>query len=100
MTFLVLVALGLAAWRAASLVTSDTITEPLRAAARRRWPVRDGHRRWQVELVHCGRCLSVWTAGICSAVALSCGLLDGWRWTWLAWASSAGVAALIIDLRG
>lgn len=99
MTPLAFVAAALAAWRAATFVTADKLTAPLRARLARRYrPLRaGGGPRPVAVLSHCTRCLSVWTSGLVVGAMWAVGMVDGPAWFVLGWAGTAGAAAVLAD---
>lgn len=91
MTALDLTFMGLAAWRWAMLVTTDSITEPARTWLNRR-TVGVGVGGWLAALVSCPYCVGVWAA---FAVV---GVWEvGWRWAWL-WLVVAPAVAAVVSL--
>ena len=100
----------LASYRLTRLVTTDKLSSPLRSAAARRWPayrapVEDeagrpiegsatSYPRWQVVLVNCDWCVSMWmTLLLTLAVVLY--FHAAWIVAVLVWLASAAVAGLL-----
>lgn len=116
MSPLVFVLISLAAYRATVLITTDTLSAPVRRALLRRWPSRtvalyddSGHEvagtgtlkaRWQVELVNCGWCIGFWLAGLAVLVSHGLGLADDWGECLLAWWAAAAVVGMLSELIG
>lgn len=115
MTWLVLVVLGLGTYRVTRLITTDTVTAPLRYALARRFPggtrplVRpetgkdipetgEVHFHWVVELIYCDWCVSVWVAAVLVLAAHFTGLIGPWRWAGLAWPAVATLSGLVTNL--
>lgn len=89
----------LASWRLTSLIVEDTITAGFRIAVGRRFPPQRGRKRWQAELVHCGRCASPWVSAGVLAAAASGGAVASVGWWLLAWGACSGAVAFIFDVR-
>ena len=114
MTVFAFIALCLAAWRVAMVISVDAIGDPFRRAVANRWkPVemtlRDGRGdeqpgsvtlrpAWITALVNCPSCTGMWTAGGAALLAHAVGLCDEWRWVVLVWLAAAGVGVLLSDV--
>lgn len=107
----VIVVVGLGAYRFTRLVTTDTITAGLRRRLHTLFPSRTvplyddaGRRaegdigtlkpRWIVELVNCSWCTGWWVAGGLMVAAHFVNLVS-WHWTILGWPAAATVAGVV-----
>jgi hypothetical protein len=97
-TWGVLALAALAAYRLARLLTTDTLSEPLRDAVARRWPTVGLSPRWPTELVNCFWCVSLWTSLLAVLLAHWAGVLDSWQLVVLGWLAAASVAGLLYRL--
>jgi len=102
-TFLALFVIALAGYRVALAVSMDQVAAPFRTWTVRRWPARPpapgtrGERPRLIQtLVHCPRCLSVWTCAGCTVFAWATGLIGPWPWMLLVWPAAAGLDVLAI----
>jgi len=109
----VFVVATLAAWRATSLVTTDTISDRFRRRLIKRFPARvvplydpNGDevagtgqlkKRLLVELVHCDRCLGFWMSAGAFGLAHGIGLAPSWKLCLLAWPAGAAVITGLSD---
>jgi hypothetical protein len=100
----------LASYRLTRLVTTDKLSTPLRTWTIRRWPAYSApmedeaglpientsttYPRWQVVLVHCDWCVSVWMA-LLLTLAVVLYLRAAWLAGVLVWLSAAAVAGLL-----
>lgn len=114
MRWLVLALVGLAVDRASRLVATDDVTEPIRQAARRRWPpgVRpqvgpDGQdlegtavlmANWRVRLLVCPRCVSFWLAALAALGLQLGGEIGSWPIAVLVWWGVAGGSAISLGM--
>lgn len=92
---------SLVAYRLTLLATSDTITRrprmAARAAARRRWPAREGDNpRMPLVLLNCGRCLGFWASGLTVVVLWALGMSLGGTPLPVAWLAVAGAVTLLV----
>jgi uncharacterized protein DUF1360 len=104
----------LACYRATRLVTTDTITAPMRHGVLRRFPPRTlpledpagqpiegtaGLRpTWQVELVNCTWCIGLWVALALVLALHFTGYANSWLIVGFAWFAVAAVAGLLARL--
>lgn len=100
MTALTFALIALSAYRVAVAISADLVFAPMRARVMKRWPhyinaAGDQEASWQAKLVHCARCLSVWTAiPFCLFVA-AVGLAS-WAEAMLAWLAAAGAVVIAV----
>lgn len=94
-SWLLLVLVSLAGYRATRLVTTDEISAPLRDRLH-----REGGRPRLVGFVNCDWCVGVW---VCLAAALLVhlgGLVDSWAYVALLWLAAATVVGFLARAEG
>jgi hypothetical protein len=84
LTFVILVLYVLAVMRVTRLINKDSITDPIRIAAMRRW----GEESTQAYFLQCPWCVSMWLSLISAPFVLSALDLSLWLWPLLAFAAS------------
>ena len=94
MTWLTFVLVSLTAARVTRLITSDSLTTPLRHALVNHASQRK-HAPWYVVLVHCDWCVSIWVAGAATLVAVGLGL-SSWHAALFLWGGSAFLAGAVL----
>jgi hypothetical protein len=97
LNLLVVLILGLAAYRGARLISNDTITKPIRDKL---YGLQSHGRlgKWAHSLITCPWCVSVWLSAFAVIwwIWLILPAWPGWGETLLAWWAVAGVAGLAV----
>ena len=98
MTWITAVLLVLATTRATRFVTTDSLTEPVRAWLVEHIPARDERPSWVVSGVYCAWCVSVWVAGLAVVLARWAGWIRHGPFIVLAWLGIAGAVGMLSEI--